>query len=524
MGMRSSSAFSRLAKPRAGGSGGASHSGVSFTVPGAAGAVGISTMVSVASTAAEVPPFSVSSRSDNCRASSLKALFSTGVSTGAFASPIGRNGNTFFGGSAKISAEGSLGVSTAISKSVCGEFSGSKASGKSGDADTSISSSAGKSGSGESPAGPAWTISAESGCGADGSVENSCCRSVTSLSKSRQRPKPRYPPKLRSRSNTGKPDNSTGTCPLSVGQSSSMPIQVSRLASACSTRPCGSSAKSCAMSCHGRPKPSAVRGPISLVNSSEPSVKRPSASVCQTKRSGCRRTFDSGSSAAGAASPRGDGSRCGRSSCSTFCRSGSSGSADATGCAACSQSSSAKASNRANSAGPSPVGVGGSGSDSDGGSETIGIAAGCGAASGGEAGAAFAEEARGFMLLAVAVATTSTPWWPSGKSSREQPHVISMPGAAPKPRNRSIRTAPLAGSWWASRATWRRCGSAGPGFRAASSALPEAPNTLAPARFAHTIRVPSADHSHAGRVLAACAASRGSRSTCPWNSLFIALK
>ena len=39
--------------------------------------------------------FSLSSRADNCRASSLKALFSTGVSTGNFGSPIGRNGTTF---------------------------------------------------------------------------------------------------------------------------------------------------------------------------------------------------------------------------------------------------------------------------------------------------------------------------------------------------------------------------------------------------------------------------------------------
>ncbi len=31
-----------------------------------------------------VTPFSLSSRADNCRASSLKALFSTGVKAGAF--------------------------------------------------------------------------------------------------------------------------------------------------------------------------------------------------------------------------------------------------------------------------------------------------------------------------------------------------------------------------------------------------------------------------------------------------------
>ncbi len=42
-----------------------------------------------------------------------------------------------------------------------------------------------------------------------------------------------------------------------------------------------------AMSRHGRPRPAAVRAPIRRVNSSEPSVKRPSASICHMKRSGC---------------------------------------------------------------------------------------------------------------------------------------------------------------------------------------------------------------------------------------------
>ena len=55
---------------------------------------------------------SVSSRADSCRASSLKAWFSTGDSAGDcdFASPIGRNGTTFGG------------VSTGSSKSVGGEM------------------------------------------------------------------------------------------------------------------------------------------------------------------------------------------------------------------------------------------------------------------------------------------------------------------------------------------------------------------------------------------------------------------
>ena len=48
-------------------------------------------------------PISVSSRADNCRASSLKALFSTGVSDGGLVSPGGRNGKTFFDVSVAIS-------------------------------------------------------------------------------------------------------------------------------------------------------------------------------------------------------------------------------------------------------------------------------------------------------------------------------------------------------------------------------------------------------------------------------------
>jgi hypothetical protein len=42
-------------------------------------------------------PVSFSSRAANCRASSLKALFSTGVSDGDFGSLTGRNGRTFLG-------------------------------------------------------------------------------------------------------------------------------------------------------------------------------------------------------------------------------------------------------------------------------------------------------------------------------------------------------------------------------------------------------------------------------------------
>ena len=95
------------------------------------------------------PPVSVSSRADNCRASSLKALFSTGVSDGGLASPGGRNGKTFFDVSACISARVSFVVSTAVSKSVGCEVRRAIGSGNSvngGDAMlVSMTNSAGKS-------------------------------------------------------------------------------------------------------------------------------------------------------------------------------------------------------------------------------------------------------------------------------------------------------------------------------------------------------------------------------------------
>jgi len=106
---------------------------------------------------------------------------------------------------------------------------------------------------------------------------------------------------------------------------------------------------------------------------------------------------------------------------------------------------------------------------------------------------------------------------------REQPQVANMPGVAPKPCNRSSRTAPFASRRPARRATCRRCGSAGPKVFLASALLLSAPNTRAPTGLAHRIRVPSVDHSHAGMRLVACTASRGSPSACNWNSaLFIA--
>src|SRR5207302_3269268 len=96
------------------GAGGASGSGIggSDAISAAGGSDVTAAIVSL----------SRSSRSDNCRASSLNALFSTGVRVGDLVSPGARNGTTLGG------------VSTGVSGSVGCEFasvvgSGSSASG-----------------------------------------------------------------------------------------------------------------------------------------------------------------------------------------------------------------------------------------------------------------------------------------------------------------------------------------------------------------------------------------------------------
>ncbi len=67
-------------------------------------------------------------------------------------------------------------------------------------------------------------------------------------------------------------------------------------------------------------------------------------------------------------------------------------------------------------------------------------------------------------------ATTRMPLPPSGNSSCEQAQVIKLPSAAPKPRRRSSRIAPLAGNREPSWAIWRRWVSAGPKVLANRSA------------------------------------------------------
>ena len=146
----------------AGGSGAASHSGVSLAGSGVSGATGCSMTASgLTAGVAAAAPFSFSSRADNCRASSLKALFSTGVRAGDFVSPGGRNGRTFFG------------VSTDVSRSICCEVSDAIDAGNSAVPDDATPGSAARSATGGPVAGSAATMSAENVCGTGGSLKKS---------------------------------------------------------------------------------------------------------------------------------------------------------------------------------------------------------------------------------------------------------------------------------------------------------------------------------------------------------------
>jgi hypothetical protein len=113
------------------------------------------------------------------------------------------------------------------------------------------------------------------------------------------------------------------------------------------------------------------------------------------------------------------------------------------------------------------------------------------------------------------------PLLPSGKSSRAQLQVASIPGEAPKPRRRSSRTAPAGDNRPPSCAIWRRPGSAGPIVFLANAATLAAPSTRAPTALAHNTCAPSVDHSHAGSWLVAWTESLGWARPCNWNSLVL---
>ncbi len=124
-GKRSSRVRSRRVWPCAGGSGATSHSGALAGSRGrsAAGASPGCSRTSLVTPAADLADVLLSSRSDNCRASSLNALFSTGESTGDFASPIGRNGTTFCARSTSASNSAGAEMSSAVTGGSCGSRS-----------------------------------------------------------------------------------------------------------------------------------------------------------------------------------------------------------------------------------------------------------------------------------------------------------------------------------------------------------------------------------------------------------------
>ncbi|MGY4482637.1 hypothetical protein ACVWWR_001828 [Bradyrhizobium sp. LM3.2] len=189
VGSRSSNARSRVLWPCAGGAGSFNHSA------GACGAsvssVGGSGVISAAggSDEAAMVSLSRSRRSDNCRASSLNALFSTGVSVGDLVSPGARNGRTLGGVSTGVS--GSVGCEFASVTGSGSSASGSGAGGSIGGGGASGSDFASGSGS---------TTSADRLCGAGGSASSSKRLSASSRlrpSTSRQTPNPLKPAKLR---------------------------------------------------------------------------------------------------------------------------------------------------------------------------------------------------------------------------------------------------------------------------------------------------------------------------------------
>ena len=314
-----------------------------------------------------------------------------------------------------------------------------------------------------------------------------------------------------------------------------------------------------------------MRGPIRRVNSSEPSEKRPSVSICQLKRSGRWRLLDagcagdSGASAncdsAGAASVSSAGEAVSPvvgsavQSAAIGCRGPGCFSESAVGSPGCvagaapgairaTRPMSLPVPTRCSTMWPVPIGLStrplASASlraASKPASERLGKPNSARAASLAPTNRPLLAKAMigvsipstrrcnrsisGIARPDVSAAAIRIPWLPSGKTSSAQEQVISLPSAAPKPRSRSSRIAPVGGSRPASCAICRRLVSAGPNVFFASAAPLAAPNNRAPTGLAHRTRLPSVDHSHTGSALVACTASRGSPTPCNSNSLWL---
>ncbi len=318
-----------------------------------------------------------------------------------------------------------------------------------------------------------------------------------------------------------------------------MPLQVSRAASAAAIWPCGSSLSSAAISAQGRSSTAAVFAPSRRVNSSVPSVKRLAASICQTKRKGKRCGRASAAAGLGAVG--------GAWTAATIAGAAAAAGFAAAGCwpAAVAVSSSVKAlpaPSLSNVTGPaamsplaSPLSVASraslsapsairsrplpkrccaEGVISISSPSAVKIAAGSSIS----ASRRCARSGKLKSLPARSVETTSTPAVLSASAMRVQMQMSVPPKLAPKPRRRSSRGAPPCGSVPASRAIWAAAGWLGSNGIAAAPAGVTASKIAAALGLAQRMAFASVLHSHTGDGLRACAASRGSVRQVNWNS------
>ena len=271
--------MSRRVSPRAGGSGCASHSGASAARFGSLRCARLSTTAlgtsSDAGHGVAAAPFSLSSRAANCRASSLKALFSTGVSDRRFRLADRPKRQDVLGFAFPRMFPNRFGV-----KSRWQSTRAIQAYWTTADRTAGILRQAPRRAS--LPAGPApATISAESGCGAGGVAEEFVAA---------QRGEPRQAVEIAANAKAaiaGKiagavVDRQSRQFHRQPAAAIDRPVQGDAAPGVAGgdrlgTRPSGSSPNASAISLQSRPKPAAVRAPIRRVNSSEPSEKRPSA-------------------------------------------------------------------------------------------------------------------------------------------------------------------------------------------------------------------------------------------------------
>ncbi len=427
------------------------------------------------------------SRSFNSRASSWKAECSPGLSAGAGSLLRGGAGSSTAGaGGAGVSATGMRNGSTL----------------------------AGMSGSG-------------GGCGCARR-----CSIAATCSMSRQMPKPRKPAKPRSRSNTGRPDISTArrSPPSSTGQRTTMPLQVFCAASASATSLPASSLSAAAILFQGQLSSAAVFGPSSREKVSATWMKRPVASICQTKRKGdrfaCVGTMAGAAATSGASAARASGAAAAAAAVNIMSRKNFASApslSSVTRPAAISPSARPlSVASRASFSAPSAIRsrLSASRACTSGLPSTHSPSAVNSAA--GKSRSRRMRRARSAATNswpARSVDTTRMPVPLLANVRREHRQISVPPRLAPKPRSRSSRAALPCGSVPASRATCTAAGCLASKRKAATAAGEVASKIAAPVGFAHSMRLASALHSQTGCGLMACGASRASLSQAIWFSV-----